>query len=72
MQILVRVPTALRTTRDIIEVIDTLDLEGNMTIRLDEGQVPTRILDLWQFDDLAKLDVHAKNSTSIGFGKYFR
>lgn len=45
LQCLVSVPGAGRPTRDIVQVVDPLDLKGNMLFTFYKGQVSTRIVD---------------------------
>ena len=50
VQCLVRVTAAIGAGRDIVDVVDTLDVERDMTMTLDERQVAARVLDFRQID----------------------
>lgn len=53
-QFLVRVAAALGIHRDIIEIINSGDIEGDMRATLNEGQIATWIVDLWQVEYTGK------------------
>jgi len=44
-------PAALRIDRDVVEVIDPGNIEGDVNLALDEGQVATGVVDLGQVDE---------------------
>ena len=50
VEILVGVPAPLGTTRNIVEVIGTLDIERYVIPAFDEGEIATRIGDLGKID----------------------
>src|SRR5688572_29917575 len=52
------VPGTCSPARHVVKVIDALDLEGNVSARLDERQVAARVVDAWQFDDSVVLAIH--------------
>ena len=59
MKFLMRMPTALRTARYVIQVIDTLDIKGYMVAAFDESQVAAWILNLWKVNKFAEINAHA-------------
>lgn len=56
MQSSVRMTAALRSAWNVIQVIHTFDLEGNVALPLDEGQVSARLVDLWKVQDAASVE----------------
>jgi hypothetical protein len=46
MQGFVRMGTAIRTARHVIQIIDTLDIERDVLSAFDETEIPARIRDL--------------------------
>lgn len=58
LKILVSMPTALRTARHVVQVVDTLDGEGDVDLSFHERQISARVVDSWQVDDLAVVDAH--------------
>jgi hypothetical protein len=56
VEFLVAVASTLGSTRNIIEIINSLDVEWNMASTFDKGQVSTRILDDGKIDQLAIVD----------------
>ena len=53
MERLVRVTAALGAARDVVEVIDALNRKRNVAIAFDESQIPPRVGDFRQQDNLA-------------------
>lgn len=58
LKILVGVPAALCAAWYVIEIVDTLDGEGDVDVPFDERQIASRVVDAWQIDDLAVVDAH--------------
>ena len=55
MKILVRVGTAIGAARNVIGVVDPLDLERDVVTSLDEGEVASRVADLRKVEKFAVL-----------------
>ncbi len=58
LQSLVSVRPTLGAARHVVEVVNPLDVEGDMALSFDEGQVAARILNSWQIDDPAVTQRH--------------
>lgn len=58
MQIFMSMPAPCRTTWHIVEVIDTLNVKGDMIVAFDECQISLCIRDFRQFHDLAVMNAH--------------
>lgn len=58
MEILVGMPSTFCASWNIVEVINTPYLEGDMAGSLYESEIPTGVLNLWKLNDLAERDVH--------------
>jgi hypothetical protein len=54
----VRVPTPLGASRNVIEIINALDLERNMPATLNERQIPAGLGDPGKINDVALLNAH--------------
>ena len=76
MQLPVGMGPAIRAPGNVISVVDSLDIEGDMMFALDESEVPPRLRDLRERDKAAfRKFVHGFNfqlspiSTHKRFGK---
>ena len=47
------VASAISATRNVVQVKDSFDLEGDVAIGFEEGKIAARIVDFRQFDDAA-------------------
>jgi hypothetical protein len=56
MEVFVGMAAAFGAARDVVEVVDATDWEGNVTVFLDEGEVAAGIGDFWEFDDPTGVD----------------
>jgi hypothetical protein len=57
--------TPLRPARDIIEVINPLDVKRYVPSTLDEGKITARVSDLWKIDQPTLLDDHMTYDLSL-------
>jgi hypothetical protein len=46
-----RVTASISAARDVVEIVDTLDVERDMSTSLDEGEVAARLGDLRKLDE---------------------
>jgi hypothetical protein len=53
MKCLVSVTAPFGTSGHVIEIIDALDVEGNMVPSFNEREIPTLIMDDREFDEFA-------------------
>ena len=60
MQRFMRMPSPLRSARHVVEVINTLDVEGDMLTAFDESEIASRIVDFGEIDDFAIGDGHGR------------
>ena len=50
MECFVSMTSAVRATRDVVQVVDSLYLEWNVLRPFDKGEVPAWIRDFWKLD----------------------
>lgn len=60
MQVFVRVRTAVRPAGHIVQVIDALDIKGDVIFTLNKGQVTTVIFNFRQLDQTAIAEWHGR------------
>ena len=58
MQGLVSVTTAFGSARDVVQVVDTLDVERDVYLSFNECQIASGVVDPRKFNDLAVVDAH--------------
>jgi hypothetical protein len=58
MKRLMGMPAPISASWNIVEVKDALDVEGNLSASLDEGQVTARVGNLGEIDNSAISDAH--------------
>lgn len=66
VQIFVGVPTALRATGNVIEIVNTFDVKGHMPAALDEGEIAAGIVESRKVNDLALGQTHEVSSSRLG------
>ena len=64
--------TAFGAAGDIVEVINPLNIERDMSPTFDESEIATGILDFRKIDEDAGINTHTTPSTPIASGKNFR
>jgi hypothetical protein len=66
LQFHVPVSTPLGASRHVIEIINALDLEGDMPATLNECQVPASVGDPWKINYVALVNAHHDASNQRG------
>ena len=61
MTLLQSVTGAIRPARNVVEVKDTFDVEGDVPASLEESEIPPGIIDLRKFNDAAFGKFHCKH-----------
>ena len=58
-------PTALRAARNVIKIINALDLKGHMSPSFDEREISSRVNDLREINDSAFRKSHEPTSSIL-------
>ena len=58
LQLLVGMTAAFCAAGNVVKIIDALNVEGDVIVTFDKGQIPPRIIDTWKVNDSAVAHAH--------------